>query len=112
MALTDGDRRALIDAEKLGWQPRADLPDHVRLPLHSLGASSDGLIPEAQAPKFDLNTLGVSSNPFLAVRRAERGLIPVKAVREAFPSGQLRRLGLEDAIEGKAAPLPPDGGVP
>ena len=40
MALTYGDLRALIDAEKLGWQPRADLPDYVRLPLHSLGASS------------------------------------------------------------------------
>ncbi len=112
MALTYGDLRALIDAEKLGWQPRADLPDYVRLPLYSLGASSDGLIPEAQTPKLDLNALGVSSNPFLAVRRAERGLIPAEAVREAFPAWQLRRLGLEDAVEDKAVPLPPDGGVP
>lgn len=112
MSLTYGQLRALIEAEKLGWQPRADLPDYVRLPLYSLGASSEGLIPESQAPQFDLKRLEVGSNPFLAIRRAERGLISLDAIREAFPSQQLRRLGLEDAIEWKIIPLPPDGGAP
>lgn len=112
MALSYGDIRALIAAEKLGWQPRADIPDYVRLPLHALGASSDGLVPEAKAPKLDWSTLGVSSNPYLSVHRAERGLIKPEALHEAFSSEQLRRLGLADAIVKKPVPLPPDGGVP
>ncbi len=87
MALTYGDLRRLIAAEKLGWQPRADRPDYVRLPLYSLGASDEGLVPTAKAPKFDLRSLGVSGNPFLAVRRAERGLISAEAVRDVYRPG-------------------------
>ena len=112
MDMTYGEVRALIETERLGWQPRPDIPDYVRLPSFSLGASSDGLVPEAQTPRFDLSTLGVKGNPFLAVRRAERGLISIEAVRQTFPARQLRRLGLDDAVERAETPVPPDGGIP
>ncbi len=112
MDMTYGELRALIEAERLGWQPRPDIPDYVRLPSYSLGASSDGLVPEAQAPRFDLSTLGVKGNPFLAIRRAERGLISIEAVRQTFPTQQLRQLGLDGAVERAETQMPPDGGIP
>lgn len=112
MALTYGDLRKLIEAEKLGWQPSPHLPDYVRLPTYPIGASEEGLVPTAKAPKLDLATLGVSGNPFLAVRRAERGLVSVAAVQEAYSTRELRRLGLGDAIEKAAGSVPPDGGTP
>ena len=110
--LTYGDVRALIDAEKLGWQPRVDVPDYVRLPRFSLGASAEGLTPTKKVPGFKLDTLGVSSNPFLAVRRAERGLVTADAVREVHSPTLLRRLGLDDAVEKGVSPLPPNAGTP
>ncbi len=112
MALTYGDLRKLIDKEKLGWHPPADRPDYVRVPLYSLGASEVGLVPTVEAPKFDLKTLGVSGNPQLAIRRAERGLISVNALKEVYPTNILRRLGLDEAIERNTIALPPDGGAP
>src|SRR5437899_1240778 len=101
--LTYGDLRRLIESEKLGWQPRADLPDYVRLPRYALGASEEGLIPTAAAPALELSSLGVSANPFLAVRRAERGLVSADAVRKVFPPQLLTRLGLDEALAAASA---------
>lgn len=112
MTLTYGDLRKLIDKENLRWQPPADKPDYVRLPLYSLGGSETGLVPTTKASKFDLKTLGVSGNPQLAIRQTERGLISVDALKQVYPTHILRRLGLDEAIERKAVTLPPDGGSP
>ena len=67
LELTYGELRALIEAEKLGWQPRADIADYVRIPRYALGATTEGLIPSAQAPVLNLRTLGAGGNPYLAL---------------------------------------------
>ena len=85
MAMTYGDLRNLIDKENLMWQPPADKPNYVRLPLYAIGGSETGLVPTTGAPKFDLKTLGVSGNPHLAIRRTERGLISVDALKQVIP---------------------------
>ena len=123
--MTYGDVRKLIEAEQLGWQPRADMPDYVRLPGYALGGSDEGLIPTADAPALDLRTLGVGTNPVLAVRRVERGLVSADALRESFSSQLLSQLGLDDRIEAVAGPVtdaayggettsaaPPEAGAP
>lgn len=123
LTMTYGDVRQLIEAEQLGWQPRADMPDYVRLPDYALGASTEGLVPTADAPALDLRTLGVGTNPFLAVRRFERGIVSVDAVLESFSSRLLRQLDLDDRLDAVAGPFtdaayggetasaaPPEGG--
>jgi Papain family cysteine protease len=110
MPLTYGDLRKLIIKENLGWQPRADRPDYVRLPRYSLGGSTTGLVPTANAPKLDLKKLGVSGNPRLAIRRAERGLTSIAALKQVYSTPILRRFGLDEAIERNTITLPPDGG--
>jgi hypothetical protein len=125
--MTYGELRSLIDQEKLGWQPRADIPDYVLLPRYGLGASSEGLVPAEQAQALDLKTLGIGGNPFLAVRRAELGLVEPDEVRAAFSTELLNRLGLSlepasrvvssdvtvAAYGGEAvAKAPPEAGAP
>lgn len=125
LEMTYGDVRKLIESEQLGWQPRADIPDYARLPNYALGGSIEGLVPTSEAPSFDLQTLGVGTNPFLAVRRVERGLVHLDAVREFFSPILLRQLGLDDHISAVAEPVtdaaygdeiglavPPDAGAP
>lgn len=112
MPLSYGDLRKLIEKENLRWQPPADKPDYVRLPLYATGGSETGLVATAQAPRLDLRNLGVSSNPHLAIRRAERGLISVDALKQVYATPLLRRLGLDEATELKSVAPPPDGGLP
>lgn len=123
LELTFGDIRRLIESEKLGWQPRADIPNHVFLPRFALGASPEGLVPTEQARAFDFKKLGVSGNPFLAVRRVELGITSADEVRKVFPARQLTSLGLDEALKaastgltaealGDESPLPPDAGTP
>jgi len=121
--LTYGDVRKLIEAEKLGWQPRPEIADHVRLPKYSMGASLEGLVPTEAAPEVDFLSLGVGTNPHLAVRRAERGLIGAESIRQVFPERLLRQLGLDDVhaaprsevgeqAYGPETATPPDAGTP
>lgn len=121
--MTYGELRALLSAEKLGWQTRPDVPDYVRLPRYSLGASSEGLLPTAQVHALDTKQIGVGANPYLAIRRAERGFVKTDEVRQVFSSQLLSRLGLASATAdisnkvssaayGSAAPEPPEAGVP
>jgi hypothetical protein len=105
LTMTDGDVRKLIEAEHLGWQRRADMPDYVRLRNYALGGTTEGLIPTSDAPALDLRTLGVGTNPFLAVQRVERGLVSVDAVRESFSSQLLSQLGLDDRMKAVAGPV-------
>ena len=60
MPLSYGDLRKLIEKENLRWQPPADKPDYVRLPLYATGGSETGLVATAQAPRLDLRNLGVA----------------------------------------------------
>ena len=121
--LTYGQLRELIDAENLGWQPAADIPDHVRLPNYALGGDPEGLIPTQDVRAVDFHALGPGTNPFLAVRRAERRLLPPEEIGDRFNPALLRRLGLESDLQalsggvtdealGEAADLPGDAGVP
>lgn len=123
LELTFGDLRRLIEKEKLGWQPPVDIPDHVRLPRYSLGASPEGLIPAEQAPAFNFRNLGVSGNPFLAVRRVELGIVSAEEVKEVFPSRLLINQGLKESLNaaarrvtaaalGDESPIAPDAGTP
>jgi hypothetical protein len=124
LTMTYGELRKLIEIEQLGWQPQPEIPDYVRLPSYALGASTKGLIPTASAPALELHTLGVGTNPFLAARRVERGLVSADAVRGVFTPQMLRQLNLEDVIDatsqrvrgeayGGAAPAPPpEAGAP
>lgn len=112
MTTTYGELRAFIEAEGLGWQPRSDVPDYVRLPMYAIGATTEGLVEEARVPPFDFNTLGAGESPFLAVRRAQRRLVRTEDVHTVFPRSQLRRLGLEDDETEDAAVAPPEGGTP
>lgn len=112
MTLTYGKLRSLIESEQLGWQPPVDPPDYVRVPLYPLGATDDGLLPTADAPGLDFHSLGVGNNPFLAVRRAERRLVSVRAVQKMHSDPLLRRLGLDDVVDALAASAPEVGGAP
>ena len=120
---TFGDIRALIAKEKLGWQPRPDIPDYVRLPNYSLGATTEGLIPTEQTQPQSFQALEVGGNPFVAVRRAERGLVSAEAVQRTFSSQLLSQLGLDKALTagsarlagrayGDAPAAPPEAGAP
>ena len=117
LELTFGNLRKLIEEEKLGWQPRPDIADDVFLPRYTLGGSKEGLIPTEDAPPFDLKTLGVGNNPYLALRRAELKLVSTNEVRDAFTTPFLARLGFDDVLDkpglGGAVPnggMPPPGG--
>ena len=65
--MTYGELRALLSAEKLGWQTHPEMPDYVRLPHYSLGASSEGLLPTAQVQALDTKKMGVGANPYVAI---------------------------------------------
>lgn len=94
-SLTYGQVRELIAKEDLGWQPPSETPDYVRLPLYPVGGSEEGLIAAEGQPRLRFDDLGLGTNPHVAVRRAERGLVPVEELRRAYPDTALRRLGLD-----------------
>lgn len=112
MAMTFGELRRLIAKEQLGWQPPAQFADDVPLPMYSIGASEEGLRPADARGTFDLRELGVSSNVFLAARRAEVGLVTRDAVRQRFSPRMLRRVGLEGLDVDVVQPEPGDAGAP
>ena len=112
MAMTFGELRRLIAKEQLGWQPPTQFADDVPLPMYSIGASEEGLRPADARGTFDLRELGVSSNVFLAARRAEVGLVTRDAVRQRFSPRMLRRVGLEGLDVDVVQPEPGDAGAP
>ncbi|MBL8329093.1 MAG: hypothetical protein JNJ71_09600 [Rubrivivax sp.] len=113
--MTYGDVRRLIAAETLGWQPRASIGDAVRLPAYPVGASEDGLTPDARTPQQDFRSLGVSLNPQLSLRRLQRGYAPADEVLRVHTPQVLQRMGLDPARavrQTAADAIPPEGGAP
>lgn len=112
MAMTIGELRELLDADpEMQWQvsPKAAAAD--RITARALGADAKGLPRSEEAPKLDLaSLLDPGTNPFLAVRRAERNLVTREEVAERIPQPTLRRLGLDEGARGTAE-QPPDAGA-
>jgi hypothetical protein len=114
MAMTYGELRAMVADEGLAWIPPVSRGDDEEVTHFGLGADPDGVLPDDQAPPLQLRELGPSTNPYLSVRRAERGLVTPDQVRAVFPERLLQRLGLGDvldeAVEGEGTT--PDAGAP
>ena len=114
MTMSYGELRAVVADEELAWMPPAGPAEEEDVTQFGLGADPDGALPDEQAPPLQLRELGTSTNPYLSVRRAERGLVTPDQVRAVFPERLLQRLGLGDALdeavdgEGTA----PDAGAP
>lgn len=109
--LTYGEVRALIAQEELGWQPPADIPDYVQVPLRPTGASKQGLVAAEQVAEINFQALDLTANAHLAVRRVQRHLADPDLVRAAYPSNLLRRLGLDD-VTLTGIQEPGDAGAP
>ena len=72
---TYGELRRLLDEQALGWQTRQDA-DQDTVPEWGLGASPEGLPHADETAALDLRgLLDAGPNPYLAVRRFERGAL-------------------------------------
>lgn len=112
MAITYGELRSMIEAQQLGWLPPANQPDKKRVRQFGLGADPKGLIPTTEASPLNLRDLGMSPNPYLALRQAERGLVAPKELKTSFSASVLHRIGLDDvSVKKKGEKAPPDAGV-
>lgn len=112
MAVTFGELRARIARDALTWSPPADRPDHEIVPVYGLGGDPKGL-PEAHTiEKIDFHqALDVGTNPFLAVRRLERGFVTREAVEQHFQTPLLLRHGLGDLQLSETGTTPPAAGA-
>src|SRR5215467_2141097 len=98
MPLTYGQLRLLLAEQQLGWMTRTDAAADEPLPQPALGADPEGLVPTDAVEPVAFERLGVSPNPFLALRRLERGIVTPDDVRRVHPMATLQRLGLDDAL--------------
>jgi hypothetical protein len=110
MPMTYGELRATLAKERLGWIP-PDVPDEVELPEPALGATADDLLHTDDARPVDFASLGVGTNPHLALRRLEHGIVGPDAIVDTFPTRTLRRVGLDDILAQRVEPQPPDAGA-
>jgi hypothetical protein len=100
----------MIEEQQLGWLPHPDQPDKKKVQQFGIGADPEGLIPTTEVAPLNLAELGMSPNPHLALRQAERGLVAPTQLRTTFSASVLRRIGFDDAsLQGEQAP--PDAGV-
>jgi C1A family cysteine protease len=107
--LTFGQLRAAIAKEGLPWQAVPEARANQRVTPRALGGDPKGLPLADKAPKIDFRAIvDVGTNPFLAVRRLERGFITVGKIQERFPRTTLLRAGLAEVTE---AEQPPEGGT-
>jgi hypothetical protein len=108
---TYGELRRLLDEQALGWQTRQDA-DQDTVPEWGLGASPEGLPHADETAALDLRELlDAGPNPYLAVRRFERGIVTGEEVRQVVPERTLRRLGFHDVLEAREAGEPPEAGA-
>jgi hypothetical protein len=63
MAMTFGQLRALIEAEKLGWQPPVDRADDEELPLPALGERAENRLTVALKGSRSRNGSGRMTPP-------------------------------------------------
>jgi len=107
-SLTFGQLRAAIAKEGLSWQVAPGARSNQRIPRMTLGGDPEGLPLADKAPKIDFRKIvDVGTNPFLAVRRLERGFVTADKVQGVFPRAILLRAGLAEVTE---AEPPPEGG--
>ena len=107
---TFGRLRSMIAEQQLGWLPPHDRADDEVVEQYGLGADPDSVVPTEEVDEFEVASLGISPNPFLAIRQAERGIVSRYELTDLFSERLLRRLGLDEAVE--AGETPPDAGVP
>jgi hypothetical protein len=108
---TYGELRRMLDEQALGWQTRQDADEEATVPEWGLGASSEGLPQADEAAALDLRQLDAGPNPYLAVRRLQRGLVTAAEVLATVPGETLRHLGLYGVVEAREAGEPPDAGA-
>jgi len=100
----------MIEEQQLGWLPPPNQPDKKEIQQFGLGADPKGLIPTTEVAPLNLAALGMSRNPYLALRQTERGLVAPEDLRTTFSASVLHRIGLDDvSLEDEKAP--PDAGV-
>jgi hypothetical protein len=107
---TYGELRRMLDEQALGWQTRRDA-DEEAVPEWGLGASSEGLPQADEVAAPELRQFGAGPNPYLAVRRLQRGIVTADEVRAAVSERTLRHLGLYGVLEAREAGAPPDAGA-
>jgi hypothetical protein len=107
---TYGRLRSMIADQQLGWLPPHDRADDEVVQRHGLGADPDSVVPTDDVAELDAASLGISPNPYLALRQTERGIVSRYELTEMFSEGLLRRIGFEEAGEGVETP-PGDAGV-
>jgi hypothetical protein len=107
---TYGRLRSMIADQQLGWLPPHDRADDEVVQRHGLGADPDSVVPTEDVAELDAASLGISPNPYLALRQTERGIVSRYELTEMFSAGLLRRIGFEEAGEGVETP-PGDAGV-
>ncbi len=108
MTMTFGELRRLLRDTDRRWQTREDVSDDQPLPRYPLGATQEGLVPAERPPRFPWRRLGPGTNPRLAVRRIQRGMVEPDEVRAAFSDDLLTELGLDaDVVAPPAAGAPP-----
>ncbi|HNA28201.1 MAG TPA: hypothetical protein PLI01_15450, partial [Nitrospira sp.] len=112
MAQTFRELREVIEHESLTWQPLSDRSDTDRVVQKSLGGDIKGLQKAEAVPSIDFKeTLGVGTNPRLAIRRLERGFVRREALEERFRKSELMRLGYGDLAESLQRDALPEGGA-
>jgi Papain family cysteine protease len=112
MAPTFSELTSALEDPALTWQTDLSKPADEEVPQFGLGASPEGLPRAAEVGALDLGEIvDAGTNPFLAVRRVERQLVTVDAVRERVSPRVLRRLGLDDVLEDLEAAPPPAAGA-
>lgn len=90
---TFGRLRSMIADQRLGWLPPRDRGDDAEVRRHGLGADPESVVSTADVADLDLASLGMSPNPCLAVRQAERGITPRYGLTGMLSEAMLRRLG-------------------
>lgn len=112
MALTIGELREVLEADpEMRWQVNPKAAASEAIATRALGADPKGLPRAEEAPDLDLaSLLDPGTNPFLAVRRAERNFVTPEDVSKAIPKETLRRLGLDEPAGG-SADQPPEAGA-
>lgn len=105
---TFGRLRSMVADQQLGWLPPHDRADDEVVKRHGHGADPDSVVATEDVAELDLATLGISPNPYLAIRQTERGIVSRYELTERFSERLLRRIGLEDAGDTP----PDDAGAP
>jgi hypothetical protein len=97
--------KTLIAAEELGWAPPSHRADDEPLPRFALGADPKGLALSEATPAIQFrDVIGPGSNPALALRRIDYGLVKPEEVLRHFKVDNLNELALPAGGAGEDSP--------